>query len=65
MKKQLLAIYDSSTSTLTSETFDIKSEPVHYAQRPNGNSSSNQYPNDGYRNPSFANRGKIIIAITE
>ena len=57
MKKQLKANPDSSTSALTSETSDIKSEPVRYVDRPSENSSSNKYPKEDYRNCSLATRG--------
>ena len=53
MKKQLKAIFDSSTSFQGSEGMDIKPEPVFYTHRTNDNESykdnKNQYPKDGCR----------------
>ena len=53
MKKQLKAIFDSSTSSQSSEGTDIKSEPVFYTNKTNDFESywdnTNQYQKDSYR----------------
>ena len=57
MKKELKAIFDSSTSSQTSEDIDIKSEPVFYINKTCDSESykdnTNQYPKDGYRYGKF------------
>ena len=35
----------------------VVSLTLYYVDRPSKNSSSNQYPKDGYKNRRFANRG--------
>ena len=53
MKKQLKAIFDSSTSSQSSGGIDIKSELVFYTSKTNDSEShkdnTNQYPKDSYR----------------
>ena len=53
MKKQLKAIFDSSTSSQSLEGIDIKSEPVLYTNKTKDNvlykDNANQYPKDGHR----------------
>ena len=57
MKKQLKGIFDSFTSSPSSEDIEIKSEPVFYTNRTNDSESykdnTNQHPKDGYRNRKF------------
>ena len=57
MKKWSKVIFDSSTSSQSSESIDIKSELVFYTNRTNDSESykdkTNQYPKDGYRYRKF------------
>ena len=57
MKKQLKGIFDSSTSSPSSEDIEIKSEPVFYTNRTNDSESykdnTNQHSKDGYRYRKF------------
>ena len=57
MKKQLKAIFDSSTSSQSSGGIDIKSELVFYTSKTNDSESrkdnTNQYPKDSYRYRKF------------
>ena len=57
MKKQLKAIFDSSTSSQSSGGIDIKSELVFYTSKTNDSEShkdnKNQYPKDSYRYRKF------------
>ena len=57
MKKQLKAIFDSSTSSQSSGGIDIKSELVFYTSKTNDSEShkdnTNQYLKDSYRYRKF------------
>ena len=63
MKKQLKAIFDSSTSSQSSEGVDIKSKPVFYTNKTNDGESykgkTNQCSKDGYGYSKFpSGRGR-------
>ena len=57
MKKQLKTIFDSSTSSQSSEGIHIRSEPAFYTNKTNYNKSykdnTNQYPKGSYRYRKF------------
>ena len=55
-----MTIFESSTSSQSSEGIDIKSEPNFYTSKTNDSESykhnTNQYPKDGYRYKKFTSR---------
>ena len=58
--KAFMTIFESSTSSQSSEGIDIKSEPNFYTSKTNDSESykhnTNQYPKDGYRYKKFTSR---------
>ena len=62
MKKQLKAIFESSTCSQSSEDIDIKSESVFYTNRTNDSESykdnTNHYPKNGHKYRKFPSVGR-------
>ena len=69
MKRQLKAIFDSSTTSTDSERIDVKSEPIFYVNKgtdgryqdskESSRDGPSQYPRDGYRhNRNMSHRSR-------